>query len=104
MIQEYSSHGDSDSDLEKLKTAFPFDENAKPLEGKLSLAQIRELLTSLDGTKKPPEPVAGGWYAVLFLSESKSPECKHCAAFDRELTALEQKAAGKLVSVRVTTY
>jgi hypothetical protein len=87
-----------DPDLAKLKAAFP-PAGAKPLDGKPSLAQARELLSKTLGKDFAPKPVEGQWYAALFLSSS--PSCEHCAIFDKGLAELETRAPDTLKVVRV---
>jgi len=91
---------DDDPDLSKLKRAFPFEATPKPLAGRPSFAQVGELIKQAVGSE--PAPVTGTdiWHSVLFLSNS--PDCAHCASFDRGIGELEKRMTGRLKVVRIT--
>ncbi len=90
---------DADPDLAKLKASFPPASTSKPLDGKPSLAQTRELLSKTLGADFAPQPAPSEWYVVLFLSSS--PSCGHCATYDKGLADLEARIPDALKVIRI---
>jgi hypothetical protein len=90
----------SDPDLKKLSSEYPFDAHATALPGRPNLKQAREMLSGLLPIDPMRELGEHRWYAILFLSDS--PDCKHCATYDQEMSALEKKASGQIDVVRIT--